>query len=116
VLVNMELSSEPATADNIAPARDIEKSTETRLEQEERVVPVPQIPAIDPVIEKRVVRKLDRRVPVVTAFLCKFVSAGASRQLEGTCLLRRTQICWLFLIAAISGTSFPLVRTQSISI
>lgn len=34
------------------------------------VPPAPDFPAIDPVIEKRVLRKLDKRVPIITGFLC----------------------------------------------
>lgn len=34
------------------------------------VPPAPNFPAIDPVIEKRVLRKLDKRVPIITGFLC----------------------------------------------
>ena len=34
------------------------------------VPPTPYSPAIDPVIEKRVLRKLDKRVPIITGFLC----------------------------------------------
>lgn len=63
-----------APADDARPV-DVEKSTEEHLEQNEMTdKPISHIPAIDPVIEKRVVRKLDARVPVLTAFLCTFVS------------------------------------------
>lgn len=81
----MEASSGIAPADDVLPVdaeKSAEKSTEERLEQNEATdKPISQIPAIDPVIEKRVVRKLDARVPVLTAFLCMFVTVRALRWL-----------------------------------
>jgi hypothetical protein len=34
------------------------------------VPPAPNFPTIDPVLEKRVLRKLDKRVPIITGVLC----------------------------------------------
>lgn len=42
------------------------------IDAEAAPIPPAPFPAIDPVIEKRVVRKLDRRVPLITAFLCTY--------------------------------------------
>ncbi|KAL1966335.1 hypothetical protein VTN77DRAFT_4688 [Rasamsonia byssochlamydoides] len=109
----MELSSGTAPAD-IAPAVDVEKPTEVRLEgDEEKVVPIAQIPAIDPVIEKRVVRKLDARVPVVTAFL--YLLAFLDRSNIGNAEIAGMQkdlglngssYAWLLTIFYISYTVF----------
>lgn len=54
----------------------------------------PNLPVIDPVIEKRVLRKLDRRVPIVTGFLCTY-KAG-SCMFYG-CVLIRFQDLLAFL-------------------
>ncbi|EED22082.1 MFS transporter, putative [Talaromyces stipitatus ATCC 10500] len=46
---------------------DAEKPEDMQIEHDAELGPI--APAIDPVIEKRVVRKLDRRLPVLTGFM-----------------------------------------------
>ena len=47
---------------------EVEKQKDAQLEHDAELAP--STPGIDPVIEKRVVRKLDRRLPVITGFMC----------------------------------------------
>lgn len=57
----------PEDAIDNAPSIDAEK----QMAPSESPAPqASRIPAIDPVLEARVVRKLDARVPVLLAFLC----------------------------------------------
>lgn len=53
-----------------APVPEVEKPSDIHLEADAELAPV--TPAIDPVIEKRLLQKLDRRVPVITGLLCMF--------------------------------------------
>src|SRR5690606_34921364 len=61
-----EINTQPATEAPPAPYEDKEKTA--------AVASV--VTTIDPEIEKRVVRKLDLRIPTLTAFLCTFNHAG----------------------------------------
>jgi hypothetical protein len=60
--------------EEIGPAEKVEKAANVHLDKDEEVAvpasPTTTVPAIDPVIEKRVLRKLDLRVPLVTGILC----------------------------------------------
>lgn len=47
---------------------EVEKPKAAQLERDAEVAPITS--GIDPVIEKRVLRKLDRRLPVITGFMC----------------------------------------------
>jgi hypothetical protein len=47
---------------------EVEKPKDVQLEHDAELAPI--TPGIDLVIEKRVVRKLDRRLPVITGFMC----------------------------------------------
>ena len=55
--------------ENVVPAKDLEKNYEdVRLEQRQNSIDAATIPVIDPVVEKRVVRKLDwNLVPLLMA-------------------------------------------------
>lgn len=57
---------------NAPPAKDA--SSLQYDDQEKKVAETPVVTTIDPEIEKRVVRKLDLRIPTLTAFLCTFRS------------------------------------------
>jgi len=48
---------------------EVKKPKATEFERDADLAP-PIKPGIDPVIEKRVLRKLDRRLPVITGFMC----------------------------------------------
>jgi hypothetical protein len=50
---------------------EVEKPSDIQLERDTELAPATTMPAIDPVIEKRVLRKFDRRVPIITGFMCK---------------------------------------------
>lgn len=66
--------------EDIGPADEVEKPAGVLVDKDEEIaMPVSTALAIDPLIEKRVLRKLDRRVPVVTAFLC-MDSTGSKRK------------------------------------
>lgn len=49
---------------------EVEKPIDAHLERDAEIAPI--TPGIDPVIEKRVVKKLDRRLPVITGFMCMY--------------------------------------------
>lgn len=52
---------------------NLDKPKEIQNEHDVELAPtIPVTPAIDPVIEKRVLRKLDRRLPVLTGFMCTY--------------------------------------------
>lgn len=50
---------------------EVEKPDDVQLERDAELAPI--TPGIDPVIEKRVLRKLDRRLPVITGFMCMYI-------------------------------------------
>lgn len=64
----------PEDAINNTPSVDAEKQV---APSESPTPQASQAPAIDPVIEARVVRKLDVRVPVLLGVLCTTVSSLA---------------------------------------
>jgi hypothetical protein len=49
---------------------EVEKPKDVQLERDAELAPI--TPGIDPVIEKRVLRKLDHRLPVITGFMCMY--------------------------------------------
>lgn len=49
---------------------EVEKPNDVQFERDTELAPIAS--GIDPVIEKRVLRKLDRRVPVITGFMCTY--------------------------------------------
>lgn len=53
---------------------EAEKPKDAHLEQDTELAPI--TPGIDPVIEKRVLRKLDRRLPVITGFMCMYMTSS----------------------------------------
>lgn len=53
---------------------EVEKPKEVQLERDAELAPITS--GIDPVIEKRVLRKLDRRLPVITGFMCMLNTAS----------------------------------------
>lgn len=49
---------------------EVEKPNDAQVERDAELAPITT--GIDPVIEKRVLRKLDRRLPVITGFMCVY--------------------------------------------
>lgn len=54
-----------------APHPEVEKPNDAQVERDAELAPITA--GIDPVIEKRVLRKLDRRLPVITGFMCMYI-------------------------------------------
>ncbi|EEA26207.1 hypothetical protein EYB25_003452 [Talaromyces marneffei] len=90
---------------------EAEKPKDAHLEQDTELAPI--TPGIDPVIEKRVLRKLDRRLPVITGFM--FLLSYLDRSNIGNAAIAgmRTDLgldsgkyAWLLTIFYISYTLF----------
>ena len=64
---------QPEDVIQTAPNEDIEKTTVPAHEEER---PTVTLPAIDPELERRVVRKLDWRVPTLLGFFCTSRTPG----------------------------------------
>ena len=84
-----------------APDEDIEKSA---VPTHEEKPPTALLPAIDPELERRVVRKLDWHVPTLLGFFCMLQIPPMERTCTLTMCFRGTQISSLSSTEVTSGS------------
>jgi hypothetical protein len=97
-----ERQQQPEDVIQTAPDEDIEKNT---VPAHEEKPPTAILPAIDPELERRVVRKLDWRVPTLLGFFCMLRTADIKRTYTLTMCVCGIQISSLSSIEVTSGSS-----------